>query len=201
MLGRYRPLVAQLSTQKVAELRDSLIRRGKQFPLGNFIADAQRAALPHIDFALMNNGGIRRDLFPGPLTYGDLFELQPFGNNVTRVWMTGSRLRELLEHVVWNGEPGFHVSGLIVRYDPRRPQGARIVSVRRSAGGSIDPKRTYIVAMSDFLQGGAEGLTMLSGLQARRTGKTDLDALIAYLKQLPQPIAAPAGARFIAVTP
>ena len=201
MLNRYRPMVARLSTRKVAVLRDSLIKRGPQFPLGNLIADAQRAALPGIDFAITNNGGIRRDLYPGPLTYGDLFELQPFFNNITRVWMTGRQLRDLLEFALLTGEPRFHISGLVVRYDPRKFPRERVLSVRRSNGGSVDPKRTYVVAMSDFLQGGAEGLTMLTSLRSRRTGKTDLDALIAYARRLPQPIVAPRGLRFIPVTP
>ena len=76
-----------------------------------------------------------------------------------------------------------------------------MISVRRSNGGSIDPRRTYVVAMSDFLRGGGEGLTMLGGLRTRPTGKTDLDALIGYLKRLPQPVAAPRGRRFIPRTP
>ncbi len=200
MLNRYRPMVARLSSQKVAVLRDSLIRRGRQFPLGNLIADAQRAALPGIDFAVMNNGGIRRDLHPGQLTYEDLFELQPFFNNVTRVWMSGRQLRELIEFAIQTGEPRFHISGLVVRYDAARPPGDRVVSVKRSNGRPIDPRRTYVVAMSDFLQGGGDGLSMLTGLRSRRTGKTDLDALIAYLTRLPQPVAAPRGRRFIPVT-
>jgi 5'-nucleotidase len=201
MLRRYRPMVERRSGQKIAVLRDSLLRQGQQFPLGNLIADAQRGAAPGIDFAITNNGGIRRDLYTGPLTYGDLFELQPFSNNVIRVWMTGAQLRDLLEHAVGSGAPAYHISGLVVRYDPAKAPGARVLSVRRSNDGSIDPRRTYVVAMSDFLQGGGEGLTMLGGLRTRPTGKTDLDALIAHLKRLPQPVAAPLGPRFIPVTP
>lgn len=200
-LARYRPMVERLASRKVAVLRDSLIRRGQQYPLGNLIADAQRAAMPGIDFAIMNNGGIRSDLSPGTLTYGDLFELQPFVNNITRVWMTGAQVRDLLEFALLAGEPRFHISGLVVRYDPRKFPRERILSITRTNGTSIDPKRTYVVAMSDFLQGGAEGLSMLAGLRARRTGKTDLEALIAYLRRRPQPIAAPRGLRFVPVTP
>jgi 5'-nucleotidase len=201
MLARYRPMVEVLSSRKVAVLRDSLVRVGRQYALGNLIADAQRAAVPGTDFALMNNGGIRRDLSPGPLTYGELFELQPFSNHVMRVWMTGQQVRDLLEFAVRGAGPGFHVSGLVVRYDPGKPQGQRIVSVKRSNGARIDPKRTYVMAMGDFLQGGGEGLGMLTGLRSRRTGKTDLEALTAYLERLPQPVTAPAAPRFIPVTP
>jgi len=41
----------------------------------------------------------------------------------------------------------------------------------------------------------------LASTRSERTGKTDLDALIEYLKRVPQPVAAPSGRRFLPVTP
>jgi 2',3'-cyclic-nucleotide 2'-phosphodiesterase (5'-nucleotidase family) len=201
IVASYRPMVDRIAGQPVAELHDALTRDGQQFPLGNLIADAQRAAAPGTDFALMNHGGIRRDLPAGRLTYSDLFELQPFGNNITRVWITGRQLRELLEFTVSGGAPRFHLSGLVVLYDPAKARGSRVVSMRRPSGAAIQPGRTYVLALSDFLQGGGEGLNMLRTLRSRRTGKTDLEALVAYLKAMPQPVVAPAEVRFSPVTP
>jgi 2',3'-cyclic-nucleotide 2'-phosphodiesterase (5'-nucleotidase family) len=201
IVARYRPMVDRIAGQPVAELRDALTRDGQQYPLGNLIADAQRAAAPGTDFALMNHGGIRRDLPAGRVTYSDLFELQPFGNNITRVWITGRQLRELLEFTVSGGAPRFHLSGLVVRYDPAKARGSRVVSMRRPSGAAIQPGRTYVLALSDFLQGGGEGLNTLRTLRSRRTGKTDLEALVAYLKAMPQPVVAPAEVRFSPVTP
>ena len=201
IVARYRPEVERLSRTVVATLRDSLpVLRG-EYPLGNLIADAQRAAAPGIDFALMNNGGIRRDLYPGPLTYGALFELQPFGNSILAVRLTGAALKEVLEHALAGGRPDGHVSGLTVRYDPEKPPGARVVEMLRADGSAIRPDATYVLAVSDFLQTGGGGFAMLRTKAATRTGKTDLDALIEHLKRLPQPVAAPAGRRFIAVAP
>jgi 2',3'-cyclic-nucleotide 2'-phosphodiesterase (5'-nucleotidase family) len=201
IVARYRPMVDRIAGQPVAELRDPLTRDGQQYPLGNLIADAQRAAAPGTDFALMNNGGIRRDLRAGQVTYSDLFELQPFANNITQVWITGSQLRDVVEFAVGSGGPRFHISGLVVRYDPAKPRGSRIVSMRSASGADIEPAHTYVLALSDFLQEGGEGLNLLRTLRSRRTGKTDLDALIAYLKAMPQPVVAPTEARFSAVTP
>ncbi|NOT07840.1 MAG: hypothetical protein HOP28_06505 [Gemmatimonadales bacterium] len=201
IVAKYRPMVDRLAKAKVALLRDSLLRRGDQFALGNLIADAQRAVRPGTDFAIMNNGGIRRDLYPGQLTYNDLFELQPFGNNVTRVWITGRGLKEVMEHAVRSGRANFHISGLTVRYDPRKPVGERVVEMRRTNGTPVRADRTYILALSDFLQTGGDGLNMLRDLPNRRTGSTDLDALSAYLKRLRQPVIPPAAKRFISVVP
>ncbi len=165
------------------------------------IADAQRAAAPGIDFAIMNNGGIRRDLDPGPLDYGVLFELQPFGNSIMAVRLTGAGLKEVLEHALASGAPDDHVSGLTVRYDPGKPRGERVLEMRKDDGTVIRADATYVLGVTDFLQTGGGGFAMLRTREATRTGKTDLDALIEYLRRLPQPVAAPAGRRFVVVAP
>lgn len=201
ILERYRPMVDRLAMRKVAVLRDSLFRQGDQTALGNLIADAQRSAAPGTDFGLMNNGGIRRDLPAGQLTYNDLFELHPFGNNVVRVWITGEQLKELAEYAVASGRPRFHISGFTVRYDRRKPAGSRVLELRKTNGSRIQPGRTYVLGLSDFLQTGGEGLNMLRTLPSRGTGKTDLEAMIAYLGRLKQPVPAPVGRRFIDVAP
>ena len=87
----------------------------------------------------------------------------------------------------------------MVRYDPAKARGSRVVSMRRPSGAAIQPGRTYVLALSDFLQGGGEGLNMLRTLRSRRTGKTDLEALVAYLKAMPQPVVAPTEVRFAPV--
>jgi len=199
LVERYRPLVERLANTIVVRLGDSLLNGRGEYPLGNLIADAQRQAA-QADFALMNNGGIRRSLLPGPLSYSDLFELHPFSNVVVRVTVTGNQLAEVLEHGVAGGVPDVHLSGLKVRYDPRRPSGSRVIEIRRLDGTRVDPRRRYVLALSDFLAGGGGGFAMLRGMPQRSTGKTDLEALIAWVKRLPQPIRAPAGRRWIAVT-
>ena len=201
ILARYRPRVAQLAQQVVATLRDSLPNGRGEYALGNLIADAQRAALPGTDFALMNNGGIRRDLSPGPLTYNTLFELQPFGNSLLRLRVTGARIKDILERALASGRPGDHVSGLTVRFDSRRPAGDRIIELTRSDGTPVQPDAGYSLILTDYLQGGGDGFAMLRIIPYERTGKTDLEALVDYVKRLPQPIAAPRGERFHAVAP
>ena len=68
----------------------------------------------------MNNGGIRANLAAGPVSYGALFEIQPFGNMLVRVTVAGSALRAYYESFVAHGEPRVHVSGAIVHYDLTR---------------------------------------------------------------------------------
>ena len=79
--------------------------------LGDVIADAQLASTSPTDFgdavvAFMNPGGIRADLpcsqpctaaSPAPVTYNQLFTVQPFNNVMTVKTMTGDMIYRLLE--------------------------------------------------------------------------------------------------------
>lgn len=47
------------------------------------------------DFALMNGGGIREALKKGPITWGDLYNIQPFRNVLTKLKIKGKDLRRL----------------------------------------------------------------------------------------------------------
>src|SRR6202022_4027678 len=111
----------------VATIPVTLARQGAQYPLGNLIADAQRWAGKG-DVAIMNNGGIRTELRAGEATYGSLFEIQPFGNTLYSLTMTGAQLRGWLEEMVNKSSINDHVSGITIGYDPSRPPGSRIVS-------------------------------------------------------------------------
>ena len=89
-------------TSLVAPLRDRVIGRstaviprntapdnGDESPAGNLIADAQLAASDDANngqavAAFMNPGGVRGDFPAGDITYGAAFNVQPFGNNLTR---------------------------------------------------------------------------------------------------------------------
>jgi 2',3'-cyclic-nucleotide 2'-phosphodiesterase (5'-nucleotidase family) len=198
LVERYRPEVERLAGVVIAEIGDSLTTVGAEYALGNLIADAQRAAAG-ADFGMMNNGGIRRDLLPGTLTYGDLYELHPFGNVVVEVTVTGAQMKEIVEHALRLGRPRFHLSGLVVRYDVSRSVGQRVVEMRDGRGRRVEPGRRYTLALSDFLAGGGDGLPVVPGLPAATTGRTDFDAMTAYLRSLPQPVRGPADRRFIPV--
>ena len=66
-------------------------------------------------------------------------------------------------------------------------------------GASIRPDGRYTVILNDFLATGGDGLGLETGaLKNEILPIVDLDAFIAYLKSLPQPVRAPAGRRLIA---
>jgi len=187
--------VDSLTARTVATLRTALGRSGDEYPLGRLLADAYRN-IGKADVAIMNNGGIRADLPAGPVSYGALFEVQPFQNRLVRVTVTGAVLREALEHALAGGAPRAHVSGLEVWYDPTHPEGQRIRKIRLLNGRSLDLRRNYTIAVPDFLAEGGDGFAMLTAAPRVDAGLVDVDAVIAYLGVLPQPVGAPDAARF-----
>jgi len=192
--------VASLVNRRVAMIPATLTRQGDQYPLGNLIADAQRWAGKG-DVAIMNNGGIRTELRAGEATYGSLFELQPFGNILYSLSMTGAQLRGLLETMVDRPSINDHVSGLTVKYDPTKPAGSRLVSVTMADGSPLSDTRSYNVVVNDFLASGGEGYDAGKRAAASRPlNIVDLDALIDYLRSLPSPLSAPSEVRIAPIS-
>jgi 2',3'-cyclic-nucleotide 2'-phosphodiesterase (5'-nucleotidase family) len=193
--------VAPLMKRHVATIPVTLVRQGPQYPLGNLIADSQRWAGKG-DVAIMNNGGIRTELRAGEATYGSLFEIQPFGNTLYSLTMTGAQLRGLLEEMLNKSPINDHVSGITIRYDPSRPPGSRIVSATMADGAPLSDSRDYKVIMNDFLATGGEGYNAGALATASQPlNIVDLDALIDYLRILPAPITAPTEIRIAPIAP
>jgi 2',3'-cyclic-nucleotide 2'-phosphodiesterase (5'-nucleotidase family) len=192
--------VAARVSARVADVPVHLQRSGEQYPLGHLIADAQRWA-GRADVAVTNNGGIRADLPAGTATYGRIFEVQPFANTLQRFTLRGSDLRAYLEKLVGGRTPPrLHVSGVTLRYDPRQASGQRVVSATLLNGREIADDAHYALVMNNFMATGGDGLAL--GAEAVRSEPLpiiDLDALIAYMKQLPQPVRAPTERRIIEV--
>src|SRR5439155_1401509 len=109
------------------------------------------------DVAIVNSGGIRADLAAGTVTYGDLYQVQPFQNRLVRLFVPGKVLKAALEHAVAGDRADAHVSGLELWYDPRKRVGHRVTKVRLANGHGLDDGRSYTVAVSDFLATGGSG--------------------------------------------
>lgn len=183
-----------LTARPVARLAEPLVRSGYQYPLGNLLADAYREA-GHADVAIVNNGGIRADLDSGVVTWGELFEVVPFQNAVTRVILTGGELRAALEHAVGSRDAAGHVSGVRLTVARGAPEGERLVAATLADGRPLREDGRYTLAVPDYLAAGGSGYAMLRGRPAVNTGIVDLDALIDHLRRLPQPVRAPSEPR------
>lgn len=192
MLDRYRGPIEALARRPVAVLRDSLLRRGAQHPLGAILAEAGRTAA-HADIGLMNNGGVRSDLPAGPVSYSQVFEVQPFQNRIMRIELTGRALRQLVEQTLERGRPNAHFAGIEIRYDPGRRFGRRVVGITGPDGSPLDPDWVYSLSAPDFLAAGGDGLYLLAKAPQADAGVTDVEALARWLEAAPQPVSWPPG--------
>ena len=188
-------------TQVVGTIAEAMPREpDEQYAVGNLIADSQRWAT-RADVAIMNNGGIRTGLPAGTATFGRLYEIQPFGNTLYKLTVRGSALKAYLPRLVTRDRPRWHVSGLQLVYDTTRTGAERLVSATFTGGGAIEDDKLYSVTINDFLVTGGDGLTLAEGAASvAATNIVDLDALIGYLRQLPQPVRASSEVRIRSVT-
>ena len=196
-LGRQQQAVRNITDRVVARLKFPLKREGDEYGLGRLIADAQRAA-GRADAAIMNNGGIRSDLPEGAVTWGNVYQVQPFQNRLLRLTVTGSVLQDALEQCVASRDhpPDCHVAGVEVWYDGRKEPGKRVTRVRLDTGKDLEKSRSYTLVVSDFMATGGSGFAMLAGAPKQDLDVIDVDALVRYLGVLRTPVEAPGEARF-----
>ena len=178
-----------------ADIRRSS-NRDTESSLGNLIADAQLAATAGsgAQIALMNPGGVRADLTaaqisggeqPGQVTFGESFTVQPFGNLLVTVAMTGAKVEEALEqqYVPARSRPTLILGvskGLTFDYVTNGPAGDRVRNIALN-GVALDPAAIYQVTVNSFLVDGGDGFqAFLSGTN-RRGGGDDLVAFNNYL--------------------
>lgn len=152
--------------------------------LGDLVADAQRS-VTQADIAMMNPGGLRSDLRSGPLTWGDILTLHPFGNRLMTLELTGRQIADVLEQQ-WPRRRDalprvLEVSGIRYVWDPARSPGHRIVELCDDGGRPLDRDRAYRVTVNDFLAGGGDGFTRLARRSAPAPGPLDAEALDTYL--------------------
>jgi 2',3'-cyclic-nucleotide 2'-phosphodiesterase (5'-nucleotidase family) len=195
VVGGWEARVAPLAGRVVATLAEPMADasggRTGEFPLGILVAEAQRAAAG-AEVGVVNNSAVRRALPAGPATYGMLFELQPFQNELVRVEVTGAQLRSVLESALSPaGEPDAQLAGMVVDYAPGAPAGSRICAIRLADGTVVSDETRVSLASTDFMVGSSR-YSMLRETTPVRLGVLDVDAVVQYLAGLPQPVRPPA---------
>jgi 5'-nucleotidase len=157
-------------------------------PLGEFIADAQRNMMK-TDFVLVNVFGVRANISAGDVTIGELYEIQPHGNTLTKMSLTGEQIRRLLNQQFKNNyRPQIlQPSGFTFSYDPNRPEHDRIVDITADDGTPLQDNKSYTMSVTNFLAAGGDGFSVLKEGIHREECDVDVDALIAYVKEMPNP--------------
>ncbi|AFZ68641.1 bifunctional metallophosphatase/5'-nucleotidase [Deinococcus peraridilitoris] len=201
LITKAKALTDPIANQQVAKLAVPQVSRtanaAGESPLGKLIADSQLAATRDAAkggavVAFMNPGGIRADLPVAPkadngVTFGDVFTVQPFGNSLVVLTLTGAQIKTLLEQQFDNsGVTGqtriLQVSnGFAYKFDTTKPKDQRVSDITLN-GQPLNPTASYRVTVNSFLADGGDGFTVLREGQSRLGGELDVDAFQAFIK-------------------
>jgi 5'-nucleotidase len=172
---------------------------------GNLIADAQLAATQPAGFgeaeiAFMNPGGVRDPGFVfdappgtgGTVTYGEAFTVQPFGNSLVTMTLTGTQILELLKEQ-WCGGPGPRIllpsAGFTYTWDESDDacvgDGKVVAGSVMVNGSPLVEAQAYRVTVNSFLADGGDSFPLLVQGTDRLGGAVDLDALVDYFEAAP----------------
>jgi len=197
IINKYDALSGPIANRVVGSQTADILRVATpagETALGDVIADAQLASTSPTDFggavvAFMNPGGIRADLIcsapcsattPAPVTYNQLFTVQPFNNVMTVKTMTGDMIYRLLEQQFTGANGILQVSnGFAYTWSPTQVPHVINGSVKIN-GVAVDKTASYRVAMNNFLAGGGDGFTVFNEGTNPLGGEIDLDAAVNY---------------------
>jgi 5'-nucleotidase len=198
LVDKYSTMAAPLENRVVGKVLAPLTQAATpdgESTLGNLIADAQLFATDAPDkggavLALNNPGSLRAPILPGAdgmLTYGALFRVQPFQNDLIVLTLTGKQLKAVLEQqfaAAMNDRSRLLgvSSGFSYRWDAARAQGDRVIAESMTLNGSaIRADLEYRVTANSFIAGGSEGFSTFREGRDRQVAVVDLEALVQFL--------------------
>jgi 5'-nucleotidase len=167
--------------------------------MGDIIADARVAATSAAPqaaaIAFINAGGIRSFLRfqsstvprpAGDITYGEVYNVEPFGDLLYTETLTGKQLITLLDEQ-WIGKKEPELlgvsKGFAYTWDPGKPDGASklVPESVKFNGKPLDLSANYRITVDAFLADGGDGFVVLRQGTQKTAGPIDLDALTAYI--------------------
>ncbi len=170
--------------------------------LGDLVTDAYRAIL-ETDVAITNGGGIRANVDKGPITFREIIDLHPFGNNIISVEVSGKTIKDALEMAsrTWPAANGgfLQVSGMTYEIDGSIPSSVKVndqgnfISVDGAyrvknitiGGKALDENKMYTLATHDYMiKKAGEGMTMFKDVKILKDMfMLDSEVLIKYFTE------------------
>jgi len=201
LIDKYDTLSAPLANTVIGEITADITETNNaagESALGDVIADAQLeatapAGLGEAVVAFMNPGGIRDDLFCAEIsggelvcevTFGEAFSVQPFGNSLVTMSLTGSQIHTLLTQQ-WVGQTSPRIlqvsDGFTYTWDASLADADKVIASSIKIGGvPVAPGNDYRVTVNSFLADGGDNFSVLVDGTNRLGGEIDLDALVTY---------------------
>ncbi|OOH87407.1 bifunctional UDP-sugar hydrolase/5'-nucleotidase [Pasteurellaceae bacterium 15-036681] len=164
-LKKYQDEGDKLLGVKVGEVKGGILDgkrehiRFHQTNLGRLIAQSQMDRVK-ADIGIMNSGGIRASINDGEVTYKDILTVQPFGNMIATVDLTGKELVDYLQVVAlkdvdMGAYPQFAGISMVV------DRTAKTVTDIKIGGKPLDLTKKYKISIPDYCAAGGDGYPVM----------------------------------------
>ncbi len=181
-LKPYRASLKKKTDEVIAKLKIDLTKKGYSNSLGRFASQiilekARKYSKLHVDFALLNNGGLRKPLYKGDIKIKDIYELMPFDNYIVVVSVKGNEVKKMCGEIIHHH--GLPMAGIAIRAGETDDKYCRV------NGKDIDEKKDYLIATINYLYNVGEGVPSLKHgkLVKNMTNHLFRDAIIEYVKE------------------
>ncbi|MBO1513710.1 DUF6359 domain-containing protein [Metabacillus bambusae] len=152
--------------------------------LGNLIADGMAVAMDS-DFALMNGGGFRDDLNAGEITWNELFNIQPFGNTLVKLEVSGSDMRAIINSQFSSYGPDVSIAGFSYTWDSTKGSYGEVIDMYLPDGSKLDPDKTYTVTVNNYMYPHTSDKYRIAELGENPVqGPEDLQATVDFVKSI-----------------
>lgn len=175
---RIAPIINEVIGYNAQDLTGSYTNDGDH-GLGNLLADAMNWSMES-DFAMMNGGGIRDSLLAGEVTWGNLYNIQPFGNTLMTFEVTGADLYPIInEQLSPIYGPDYSIAGLHYIWNKELNE---VVTITFPDGTPIDEDAVYTLTVNNYM-GTSEGPIKDLGKNPIM-GPEDIEATVDFVKHL-----------------
>jgi len=190
---------------------------GGDSALGNIVTESmwKRQGI-ETDFAMTNTTGMRADMYQGPVTVEDMYNIFPWQNTITKMFLSGRDVIELFDYAARRSQKRGCVSQIQLAgakvelfcgpcTDSNRPKdwpqaretGKACAQKILIGGAEVQQDAQYELSTNNYIAQGGSGFYMLKANTTQHdTGINMRDALIDYIRQMK-----PCGADSSGITP
>jgi 2',3'-cyclic-nucleotide 2'-phosphodiesterase (5'-nucleotidase family) len=178
----YKSQLDSTMNERIGTVAQTMVKGMPQSLLSNFSTDAMKAIgeslWGSIDFAVVNNGGLRASISAGPLLLRNLYETYPFENSLVLLELPGTAVQEFFDFLAAHGGEGMSSGVQLVAKDKK-------VASLLIGGQPLDLDKTYRVATLDYLAEGNSGMTAFTKATHLTASDVTLrELMIEYVKEL-----------------
>jgi len=162
-----------------------VLTESPESPLGNLYTDGLLASADADISMHTTNTSIRANLPAGDLTFGGMYEMSPFDNQLTVVELNGAELRQVIAEQAHRGEVRVGFSGMRVYVECADSNLS--VTMQLASGLEIDDTDSVVIAVANYLALGGDrvfaSVMPEGGYDLQLDAPLVRDAIIDWLQQ------------------